>query len=231
MGFFNDMKTCRNCKTEKELINFGIDKYQEDGYNSLCKCCRKEYYLNNLNKRKEYLVNNSEHIKKREKEYNLKNKEYKKSYYIYDKHKRKEYYLVNKLKIKQYQINNNDKIKKQKNKYYKNKIAIDSLFKLSSNIRTLIRMSIKGNGYTKKSKTYQILGCSFEEFKQHLESQFTEGMTWDNQGKWHLDHIYPVSLATDEQHLIKLNHYTNFQPLWAEDNIKKSNKLNRVAEN
>jgi len=50
-------------------------------------------------------------------------------------------------------------------------------------------------------------------------------MTWENQGLWHMDHIYPVSRATDEEHLIKLNHYTNFQPLWAEDNIKKSNKI------
>jgi hypothetical protein len=86
-------------------------------------------------------------------------------------------------------------------------------------------MSIKGKGYTKKSKTNEILGCSFKEFKQHLELQFTEGMTWNNAGKWHLDHIYPVSLSKDENELIKLNHYTNFQPLWAEDNIRKGNKI------
>jgi hypothetical protein len=57
------------------------------------------------------------------------------------------------------------------------------------------------------------------------EKQFTEGMTWFNHGEWHIDHIYPVSLATDEHHLKKLNHYTNLQPLWAIDNIKKSNKI------
>jgi hypothetical protein len=54
-------------------------------------------------------------------------------------------------------------------------------------------------------------------------------MDWNNQGQWHLDHIYPVSLATNETHLIKLNHYTNFQPLWAIDNIKKGNKLNHFS--
>lgn len=80
-------------------------------------------------------------------------------------------------------------------------------------------------GYSKTSKTYKILGCSYEEFKQYLESQFTNGMTWENAGEWHLDHIYPVSLATDEEHLIKLNHYTNFQPMWAEDNLKKGNRI------
>ena len=50
-------------------------------------------------------------------------------------------------------------------------------------------------------------------------------MNWENQGEWHLDHIYPVSLAKDEQELIKLNHYTNFQPLWAADNLLKGNKV------
>ena len=59
----------------------------------------------------------------------------------------------------------------------------------------------------------------------HLEGLFMEGMSWENQGEWHLDHIIPVSIATSEEEIIKLNHYTNFQPLWAEDNIIKSNKL------
>lgn len=87
-------------------------------------------------------------------------------------------------------------------------------------IRYLIYISIKKQGYTKRSRTYKILGCTYEEFKIHLENQFTDGMTWENQGEWHLDHIYPVSLAKNEEELIKLNHYTNFQPLWAEDNLK-----------
>ena len=79
--------------------------------------------------------------------------------------------------------------------------------------------------YHKNSKTKEILGCSFEKFKVHLEKQFKDDMSWENQGKWHLDHIYPVSLAKDEEELIKLNHYTNFQPLWAFDNISKGNKI------
>jgi hypothetical protein len=50
-------------------------------------------------------------------------------------------------------------------------------------------------------------------------------MSWSNRELWHLDHIYPVSKALNEEHLIQLNHYTNFQPLWAEDNIRKGNKI------
>lgn len=97
----------------------------------------------------------------------------------------------------------------------------DELFKLTCNIRNLIRISIKGRGYSKKSNTYNILGCSFSEFKLHIESQFKDWMSWDNYGLyngdldygWDLDHIIPVSSAVDEQGIIKLNHYTNFQPL------------------
>jgi len=93
-------------------------------------------------------------------------------------------------------------------------------------IRKLIYQSIKKGGYSKTSRTHQILGCSFEEFKSHIEKQFTEGMRWENHGQWHFDHIYPVSRAIDEKHLIELNHYTNFQPLWAKDNWSKNNRLN-----
>jgi hypothetical protein len=111
------------------------------------------------------------------------------------------------------------------NEYQKNKKQTNPLFKLRGNISNLIYISIKKQGYTKRSQTYKILGCTYEEFKIHLENQFTKGMSWENQGEWHLDHIYPVSLAKDEEELYKLNHYTNFQPLWAEDNFKKGNKI------
>ena len=105
----------------------------------------------------------------------------------------------------------------------------DDLYRLTSNIRSLIKGSIKRKGkFSKKgTKTREILGCSFEQFKEHLESKFQEGMTWDNHGinGWHIDHIYPVSKARDENHLIELNHYTNLQPLWAKDNLSKGNSI------
>ena len=125
----------------------------------------------------------------------------------------------------QYYLNNKEKINIYNGTYATEKRKTDSLFKLSGNIRSLIGNSIRAQGYTKKTKTYKYLGCSFEYLKQHLERQFTKGMNWSNAGEWHLDHIYPVSLAKDEEELIKLNHYTNFQPLWAEDNFKKGNKI------
>lgn len=157
-----------------------------------------------------------------QKEYRLKNKEKKAE-------SDKKYYEANKEKIanykRQHYLKNKEKIEKYRNGWRNNKLKNDYLFKLIYYTSSLIRKTFKRNGYSKKSKAYHILGCTFEEFKEHLERQFKYGMSWDNQGEWHLDHIYPVSLAKTEEELIRLNHYTNFQPLWAVDNIKKSNKI------
>jgi len=100
----------------------------------------------------------------------------------------------------------------------------DSLFKLTRGIRSLILKSFK-NQFTEKSKrTQEILGCSYEEFKIHLENQFDENMNWDNQGSyWHMDHIKPISLAKSKDEVYELNHYTNFQPLYWEENLGKGN--------
>ncbi len=178
----------------------------------------KIYYQNNKDKFKDYYQNNKENIK----DYYQNNKENIKDY-------RKEYFLKNKENIKEYHkeywLENKDRLKENNKEYDKKRRKIDYLYKLTHNIRVLIRESIKKQGYSKKSKSCQILGCTFEEFEQHLERQFKKGMTWENQGKWHLDHIYPVSLAKDEKELIKLNHYANFQPMWAAENISKGNRI------
>ncbi len=69
------------------------------------------------------------------------------------------------------------------------------------------------------------MGCSPELLKEYLEKQFVDGMCWDNRNEWHIDHIIPLSLAKTEEEIYKLCHYTNLQPLWAEDNLRKSNKI------
>jgi hypothetical protein len=224
------MKVCTKCKVEKELTEFYPIKNKKNQFRCYCKSCciylRKEYTKNNKYKIKEYVDKNY-----------LKISEQKKTYYINIKEKRKQYVLDNKEEVskkrRQYYLNSKSKLtldekkyKQQKiNKRNKEKKINNPIFKLRGNITTLIGNSIKNNGYKKKSKLNIILGCTFEEFKIHLENQFTEGMSWNNHGKWHLDHIYPVSLAKTEEEVIKLNHYTNFQPLWAIDNIRKSNKI------
>jgi hypothetical protein len=99
------------------------------------------------------------------------------------------------------------------------------LYAMKCSIRNTVKTAFAKSGYEKSSKTAEILGCTFEEFQLHIENQFQPNMTWDNYPEWEYDHIYPVSRAVDEEHLLQLNHYTNFQPLWAEDNRRKSNKL------
>jgi len=172
---------------------------------------QKKYRLENKEKTKIYNKKYKEILKPKIKK-NI--KEYQKNYYQNNKEKIQEYYSINKDKTKEY------------NRFYsKNRREIDYLYRLRCSISCLIRSSIKNQGHSKKSKTFKILGCASVEFKQHLERQFKKGMNWDNIGQWHLDHIYPASLAKDENELLKLNHYTNFQPMWAAENISKGNKI------
>jgi len=112
-----------------------------------------------------------------------------------------------------------------KNEQVRNKLMIDPIFKMKRHIRTMIRKSIKKGEYTKQSKTYDILGIDYKGFKNHIENLFIDGMNWNNHGKWHYDHIVPLVSANTYEEIIKLNHYTNIQPLWAKDNLKKGSKI------
>ena len=109
--------------------------------------------------------------------------------------------------------------------YVKNKRLNNNIFALSGRIRSRLNESLRKNGYTKRSKTHEIIGCSWEFLKGYIEQQFLKGMTWENRSEWHIDHIIPISSAKTEEDVIKLNHYTNLRPLWAADNLRKSNKL------
>lgn len=157
----------------------------------------------------------------------------------------KEYYKKNKEKIlkqaKEY-FKDNQKIKQEKNnKRYKERRTEDPLYRLTTNIRRTIRCSLKNSGYSKKSRSYDILGCSYEEFKEHLESKFEPWMNWDNNGLyngeegygWDIDHIIPISSAKSEEDIICLNHYTNLQPLCSYVNrvIKKDTIITIKKEN
>jgi len=181
---------------------------------------------------------NREEKNKYMKEYNKrpeaaqKNKERKKIYYLnhtqekkeYDKKIREEKKELLAKQMKEYYETNKESIREYKKLWAKEKRKNDPLFKLKDNLRSLIRESIKNKGYKKLTKTELILGCSFEEFKNHLEFKFEDWMNWDNYGNpkdgivainksWDIDHIIPCSSALNEEELIKLNHYTNLQPL------------------
>lgn len=180
---------------------------------------------------KKKICNSCIDIKKKEKDEKRKiskelKKIYLKKYNESNKDKKKEYnsnyYKNNKDKYKNY---NKSKRKRKSYPYIKNRRSIDPLYKLTCNIRNLIKNSVANQGYSKKSKTYEILCMTYDDFKIYIESKFLDGMSWNNYGEWHLDHIIPISMAKSEEEIILLNHYTNFQPLWAKDNLKKSNSL------
>jgi hypothetical protein len=233
-------KICTKCGIEKELIGFPKDKSKVDGYNSSCKECKREYRDSNKdlissigkiyrdkNREKEilrlskYRQENKESIRQKDRERYRLNPEKSKEYHTI-------WVLLNKDTIREYNRLYNRVYKKERSKR-------DPVFKLSLSIRGLIRSSIKSSGFGKKSKTSTILGCSFDDFKLHLESKFEDWMNWDNHGLyngdfnygWDIDHIIPLSSASSEEELIKLNNYTNLQPLCSKVNryIKKEKYL------
>jgi len=133
-----------------------------------------------------------------------------------------------KAQQKLYQLTPAAKIKANANwskKYYS-----DPQFKMIVLIRRRLQLAIKSK--QKKGSAIKLLGCSINELIIRFEGLFTEGMTWANHGEWHIDHIRPLS-SFDLEDLAQLSiacHYTNLQPLWAEDNLTKNNKLNWKKE-
>ena len=95
-------------------------------------------------------------------------------------------------------------------------------------IKSRLRRSLKEKFIDKTNSFSKAFGCNLETFKIFIENKFTKGMNWDNHGEWHLDHILPLSSfnLADPKEFSKANYYKNFQPLWARDNLQKSNKLN-----
>jgi hypothetical protein len=96
---------------------------------------------------------------------------------------------------------------------------------MKCNLRKRTWEAFKNKGYSKNTKTQEMLGVDWEVAKQHIERQFTKGMNWDNYGEWEIDHIIPLSSAKDENELIKLFHYTNTKPLWYDENRSKGYKI------
>jgi endogenous inhibitor of DNA gyrase (YacG/DUF329 family) len=110
-------------------------------------------------------------------------------------------------------------------KNHKNRLKTDIKFKVTHNLRTRIWSALKG--ISKYTYTEELIGCSIKQLKQHLESKFTEGMSWDNYDKWEIDHIRPCTsfdLRKPEEQL-KCFNYINLQPLWMHDNRIKKDKL------
>lgn len=201
------MKKCIKCNFEGEEKFFAYKC-------NICKTCRneekKQWYLSNKeklkDKRKKHYLDNKEKVKAQVEEY------------------RKEHYESLLQKQNEYYQKNKEKIIAESIKRYKKKYKSDDVFRFSVKIRSAINHYINLKHIKPNKKIESILGCTIEEFIAYIESKFEDGMSWENRKEWHIDHIIPISSATTEEEVIKLNHYTNLQPLWARENIIKSNK-------
>jgi hypothetical protein len=215
------MKTCTKCKIEKEFTEFNKQRKTKDGLTYACKPCRKEYNETNKERIKEYRKEHYKNNKEKVKQYSKTNKEYFKEYRENNKEYFKEYREKNKERAKEYKKNN----KKRRNELRRERRKVDPLFKMTGNLRTRTSLAFKNKGYSKNTKTQEMLGVDWEVCKAHIERQFTKGMKWSNYGEWHIDHIIPLASSKTEEGLKKLCHYSNLQPLWAEDNLIKSDKI------
>ena len=227
-----ETKTCYVCNTTKALTEFTLRKNKV--YRNKCRKCNvvwyRQYVLGNKEKnlaaKKKYRLANKEKIKIKNLKYCLVNREK-------IKKTQRKYYLVNREKIlvrcRKYEENNREKMNETRRKYQRTKMKTDPIYKLAKACRSRTRTFLKIRNFQKKSSTFKMIGCSPQELMRHLSLKFTAGMTLENHGKWHVDHIIPLSSASNEEDVIRLCHYTNLQPLWAQDNLTKSNKITEAA--
>lgn len=205
------MKQCKECNEIKSESDF----YKGHGK---CKVCRIKYQKSILDpvKRREYV---KEYYDKNKEDQTNKSKEYYRKNSDVIKEKRKSHYSENREKKLKYQNEYQQKNKNNRNVYLVNRRKKDPIFKLKCVVYRIIGNSIK---YKKKNlRATEILGCSIQEFKIHLENKFEPWMSWENYGLyngnfnfgWDIDHIIPLSSAISEDDVLKLSHYLNLQPL------------------
>ena len=183
---------------EKSLDNFHRMNNLKSGYRGTCKPCRK------LEAKIYYQKTKDKQIKRRKKHYENNKEKHKQTVYKYRKKHKKRLQAID---------------RERENERYKN----DLNFRLKKVLRSRLRSAIKCN--YKSGSSVRDLGCSIDELKVYIESKFQEGMNWDNWATdgWHIDHIKPLSQfdLTDRKQFKQAVHYTNLQPLWAEENLKK----------
>ena len=168
---------------------------------------QQEYYQKNKEKIQE-------NIRKHRQEHLDQYRERSKEYYQNNKERCKEW-------VKTYREENKERLQSLELARYHN----DPITHLKQSLRMSLNRALKHGKDIKTNRSLSYLGCSIEEFKTYLESRFEEGMTWKNRSDWHLDHIIPLDKINEGYTLEQLCHYTNYQPLWKQDNLSKGNRL------
>lgn len=249
------MKECRGCKISKSLDEFALSRANKrDGRQSRCKQCNAEYRKANrerikennrswsarnqekkraynreyreankdrlLTRNREYCKANREKLNAKQREYVRNNKEVVKAgYYRYMENNREK---VN-SRQRQYNRNNKEKIRE----YHRRRYRSCPVYKCNVATRRVLGNFLMSLGRRKTDSTHSMLGYTPAQLKATMEARFKPGMSWENHGKWHIDHKIPVShfVKKGETRPHIVHALSNLQPLWAEDNISKGDKL------
>lgn len=199
----NTYKICNCCGTKKVTVAFY-------GKRAICKDCyclqKKRYYTAHreeyLQRQKTWRNENKLHIARLQKSWRDANSEH-----------IVRYHQIYRVTHKQHRL-----------QYVQDRLRGDLQYKMRHNLRRRFRHALSGGH--KAGSAVRDLGCSSDNLKRHLETQFKSGMSWDNYGEWHIDHIKPlVSFdLTKREELLKACHYTNLQPLWKRENLEKGSR-------
>jgi hypothetical protein len=238
------MKKCNVCNQFLSLENFGKEsRNKTSGLKSQCKkCLAEKSALWRKNNRDKLLLHKETFRKKHPNYFKRKSRpSYPSGHYCCasckilkpfsefnnDRHSKtgKTRSCTICLREKNKQSTKSEQYKKRKRIYNQNRRKNDLEFRLMWNLRSRLIHAIKNN--SKAQKTIDLIGCSIDELKAYLSNMFVDGMSWENYGQWHIDHIKPCAsfdLTKEEEQKICF-HYTNLQPLWAKDNILKKDKI------
>jgi hypothetical protein len=201
---------------------FDKDKCQKDGHKSQCKACKSKYSKSH----------------NADSKVNERNKSLKKIYCLNNLEKEQQYRITHKVQSRKAQkdwyLRNKGLLKEKRRIYAKIRSKHDINFKLCKNLRTRLYCALKDN--LKTGSAVEDLGCSIAKLKIHLQLKFTRRpknsaqiMTWNNYeySGWHIDHVRPLSSfdLSDPAQLKEACHYTNLQPLWSEENLRKSDSV------
>lgn len=193
-------KLCTKCKSQKSRSEFHKRTASKDGLTPDCRVCRGR-------SAHAWSKKNSDRVKANYARWLKQNHERNRLYY-------KAYYQANKVKV----LANVYKLRNRK-------LKEDPLYRATKALRNLTTQAFHRKGYKKRSKCNALLGCSFQIAKRFIEVQFLPGMSWANHGEWHIDHRVPLASAKTIADRERLCHYTNLQPLWAADNLRKHSKV------
>jgi hypothetical protein len=231
-----DEKKCVSCRNIKSVSEFHKNKTKIDGLQDTCKLCRRIRSQVNKDKRsryrKEWYRKNSDHVKKMENHRYHSHKDYLNEVRRENYKEDTEYRNKVRETQKNYYENNKDKFRNlsklwaEKNKDKRNEISRRhyNKFKTLMICRRLIKRTIKYLGTKKETTTIELLGYSPLQLKVDIEKKFKSGMTWENYGEWHIDHVRPISSFGKEDQACVINSLENLQPLWATENLSKGKK-------